>query len=51
MREIGRMTPRIRLNKKRSYAQQSQAKVAKIREDRIQLARGLAKWCVIINRA
>jgi ATPase subunit of ABC transporter with duplicated ATPase domains len=43
LRELARSTPRMRLNKKRSYAQVSQGRVAKIREDRIAAARDWAK--------
>ena len=43
LRELARSTPRMRLNKKRSYAQVSQGRVAKVREDRIAAARGWAK--------
>ncbi|NQZ12151.1 MAG: ABC-F family ATP-binding cassette domain-containing protein [Algicola sp.] len=43
LREIGRATPKVRLNSKRGYAQQSQAKVAKIRQDRIAAVRTLVK--------
>ncbi|MEO0459833.1 MAG: ATP-binding cassette domain-containing protein [Myxococcota bacterium] len=42
-RELGRMTPRVRLNQKRSYAQQKQGRVAKIREARIAAYRQWAK--------
>jgi ATPase subunit of ABC transporter with duplicated ATPase domains len=42
-REVARMTPKVLLNKKRSYAQESQAKVAKIRQDRAENVRGLVK--------
>ena len=43
LRELARSTPRMRLNKKRSYAQVSQGRAAKTREDRIAAARGWAK--------
>ncbi|MEM7153878.1 MAG: ATP-binding cassette domain-containing protein [Myxococcota bacterium] len=43
LHELARCTPRSRLNGKRSYAQQSQARAAKIREARISAARGWAK--------
>lgn len=43
LHELARCTPKSRLNGKRSYAQQSQAKAAKIREARIGAARGWAK--------
>lgn len=43
VRELDRMTPKSRLNKKRSYAQVSQAKVAKIRQDRVKSVRDLVK--------
>lgn len=43
VRELGRMTPRSRLNQKRSYAQEKQGRIAKIREARIGAAREWAK--------
>lgn len=43
LHELRRRTSRARLNEKRSYAQQSQARVAKIREDRISATRQWAK--------
>lgn len=43
LRELGRMTPKVRLNWKRGYAQESQARVAKIRNDRIEGERLLVK--------
>ena len=46
--EIGRATPRSRLNDKRSYAQESQARVAKIRADRIA---GSRSWTRAMRRA
>ena len=46
--ELGRGTPRSRLNKRRSYAQESQARVAKIRADRIARSRG---WTRALRRA
>lgn len=46
--ELGRGTPRSRLNKKRSYAQESQARVAKIRAQRIAGSRG---WTRAMRRA
>lgn len=35
-RELGRMTPKTRLNQKRSSAQESQAKVARVGQDRLE---------------
>lgn len=35
VRELGRMTPRSRLNQKRSYAQEKQGRISGIREQRI----------------
>jgi ATPase subunit of ABC transporter with duplicated ATPase domains len=43
LRELGRMTPKVRLNWKRGYAQESQGRVAKIRNDRIEEERLLVK--------
>ncbi|KIG14844.1 ABC transporter ATP-binding protein [Enhygromyxa salina] len=43
LHELRRCTSRCRLNEKRSYAQESQAKAAKIRHERISAARGWAK--------
>ncbi len=43
LHELRRRTSRSRLNEKRSYAQQSQGRVAKIRDNRIAAARGWAK--------
>lgn len=43
LHELRRRTSRARLNEKRSYAQESQARAAKIRQDRIDGARGWAK--------
>ncbi|MCA9708589.1 MAG: ABC-F family ATP-binding cassette domain-containing protein, partial [Myxococcales bacterium] len=43
LHELRRCTSRSRLNEKRSYAQESQARAAKIREDRIDAARQWAK--------
>jgi ATPase subunit of ABC transporter with duplicated ATPase domains len=43
LHELRRCTSRMRLNEKRSYAQESQARVAKIREERIGAVRGWAK--------
>lgn len=43
LHELGRCTPRSRLNSKRGYAQESQARVAKIRAQRIGAARAWAK--------
>ena len=39
LRELGRMTPRSRLNKKRSYAQESQGRVAKVSRNKIEMLR------------
>lgn len=38
-RELGRMTPKTRLNQKRSSAQESQAKVAWVRQERLERTR------------
>jgi ATPase subunit of ABC transporter with duplicated ATPase domains len=43
VRELGRMTPRSRLNQKRSYAQEKQGRIAGIRKDRISTVRAWAK--------
>jgi len=43
LRELGRMTPRVRLNKKRSHAQESQGRVAKISQNRIEVARNIVQ--------
>ncbi len=43
LHELRRCTSRMRLNEKRSYAQESQAKAARIRAQRIESARGWAK--------
>jgi len=43
LRELGRMTPKVRLNWKRGYAQESQARVAKVRNNRIEGERLLVK--------
>lgn len=43
LHELRRRTSRARLNDKRSYAQQSQARVAKIRDQRITAARELTR--------
>ncbi|MCB9755866.1 MAG: ABC-F family ATP-binding cassette domain-containing protein [Myxococcales bacterium] len=43
LHELDRCTPRSRLNKKASYAQESQARVARIRAARIDAARAWAK--------
>lgn len=43
LRELGRMTPKVRLNGKRAYAQESQGRVAKIRNHRIEDERLLVK--------
>jgi len=43
VRELGRMTPRLRLNQKRSYAQEKQGRIAKVREDRIGRVRAWAR--------
>jgi len=43
LHELRRRTSRARLNEKRSYAQESQARAAKIRDNRITAARGWAK--------
>lgn len=41
--ELGRMTPRSRLNKKRSYAQESQGRVKKVSQNKIAAARDRLK--------
>lgn len=43
LREIGRMTPKVRLNTKRSNAQESQGRVATIRKDRIDALTDMVK--------
>lgn len=43
LHELDRCTSKMQLNTKRGYAQESQARVARIREDRIQAVRGWAK--------
>ncbi len=41
--ELDRMTPKMRLNKKRSYAQVSQGKMVRIRQERIKAIRAFIK--------
>jgi ATPase subunit of ABC transporter with duplicated ATPase domains len=48
VRELGRATPRIRLNAKRSYAQEKQAKRNLIQRDRLDKARG---WVELVRRS
>jgi ATPase subunit of ABC transporter with duplicated ATPase domains len=48
VRELGRGTPRIRLNAKRSYAQEKQAKRNLIQRDRLDKARG---WVELARRS
>lgn len=43
IRELGRLTPRERLNQKRSYAQEKQGRIEGIRKDRIEAVRAWAK--------
>ncbi len=43
IRELGRHTPRVRLNQKRSYAQEKQARIEGVRQDRISQMRAWAK--------
>lgn len=45
LHELRRCTSRARLNDKRGYAQQSQAKAAKIRDDRIEAVRSYTRAC------
>ncbi len=48
LHELRRATPRSRLNKKRSLAQESQGRAAKIREARIS---GVRRWALATRRA
>jgi ATPase subunit of ABC transporter with duplicated ATPase domains len=48
IRELGRLTPRCRLNQKRSYAQEKQGRIAGIREDRLA---GVRAWAKAARRA
>ena len=48
VRELGRMTPRSRLNQKRSYAQEKQGRINRIRRQRIA---GVRAWAKAARRA
>jgi ATPase subunit of ABC transporter with duplicated ATPase domains len=48
VRELGRATPRVRLNQKRSYAQEKQGRINGIREARIS---GVRTWAKAARRA
>jgi ATPase subunit of ABC transporter with duplicated ATPase domains len=48
VRELGRLTPRMRLNQKRSYAQEKQGRINRIREARIA---GVRTWAKAARRA
>jgi hypothetical protein len=48
MRELGRLTPRVRLNQKRSYAQVKQGRIKTIREEKVA---GLRAWAISARRA
>ena len=43
VRELGRATPRMRLNQKRSYAQEKQGRMEAVRQSRLHAARSWAK--------
>ncbi len=43
VRELGRATPRMRLNQKRSYAQEKQGRIEAVRRSRLDAARNWAK--------